>query len=123
MPNTSHRDLFDKYVAALGWAVNEARTLREQDFANLLEEYDGDRARANEAFEEYGELHSDPYIIGAIREYWLACDSLNRGEPRNAVSPETFVLDWLRDSHPDLAELVSSYPYWPIGQDDKGAWL
>jgi hypothetical protein len=123
MTNTPHRDLFEKYVAALSWAVNEARTLREQDFANLREEYEGDRARANEAFEGYGELHADPYVIGAVREYWLACDSLNRAEHPNAVAPETFILAWLRDAQPDLADLVSGYPYWPIGQDDKGAWL
>jgi hypothetical protein len=123
MDKNSHKSLLAEYIEALEWAVNEARTLREEDLARLIEDFHGDEARAREAFAGYGPLYTDPYIIGAVREYWLACDALNRAEPETAVAPHIFVLEWLREARADLAQIVAEYPYWPIGQDAKGGWL
>lgn len=118
-----YQELFAKYIEDLEWAVNEANALRAEDFANLHERFEGDRARAQEAFQAFGPLCADPYVIGAVREYWLACDRLNRTIPTSAVEPRVFVLDWLRSARPDLASVINEFPYWPIGQDAEGRWV
>jgi hypothetical protein len=122
MANEDHRQLFDEYLQALEWAVNEARTLREEDFQRYVEDF-GDRARAEEAMEPLGPLCTDPYIIGAVRDYWLKCDDLNRKRSDTAVPPEVFVLGWLRGVRGDLAAVIEQYPYWPLGQDAAGRWI
>jgi hypothetical protein len=122
MADDDHRQLFGAYLKALEWAVNEARTLRQQDFERYVEDY-GDQARAEEAMAPFGPLCADPYIIGAVREYWLKCDRLNRKRPANALAPETFVLGWLRGVRDDLAAVIEEYPYWPVGQDATGRWI
>jgi hypothetical protein len=70
-----------------------------------------------------GGIAADPYVLGAIREYWLKCAALNDRDPSRAVDPREFILDWLRASHPELSAVVATLPYWPVGQDEKGRWM
>lgn len=123
MADESHRELFERYVADLEWAVSEANALRRQDFENLEARFRGDRARAQEAFEALGPLCADPYVIGAVRQYWLACDERNRAHPETAIEPQVFILEWLRPERPDLATVLEEYPYWPVGLDNNGRWI
>jgi hypothetical protein len=120
---TSHEELFSEYVNDLEWAVNEATVERNKDLARLEKRFGGDRARAMEAFSSHGPLCADPYVMGAVRQYWLACDELNRRAPANALEPEIFIREWLRPVRPDLSAVIEEYPYWPIGQDWEGRWV
>jgi hypothetical protein len=118
-----HQRLFSKYVKDLEWAVKEATTLRAEDFSRLKERFEGDVSRAAEAFEKRGPLYADPYIVGAVRQYWLKCQSLNTSDPQDAVDPETFIRTWLRQLRPDLADVVDQFPYWPMGKNAAGEWV
>jgi hypothetical protein len=118
-----HQSLLSKYIKDLDWAVKEASTLRAEDFARLKERLGGDVSTAAEAFEKRGPHYADPYIVGAVRQYWLKCQELNVREPQDAVDPETFIRTWLRQRRPDLADVVDQFPYWPMGKNAAGEWV
>jgi hypothetical protein len=123
MARDPYAPLLTKYVKALDWAVREAKALRKQDFERLKEDLGGDTAKANAAFAEVGPLCVDPYVIGAVRKYWLACQTLNDSHPATAVTPATFIVDRLRGKRPDLAAVVAQFPYWPVGLTADGRWI
>jgi hypothetical protein len=123
MAANRHQVLLSEYVDALAWAVAEATSLRAEDFEELKSRFEGDVARAAEAFEKRGPLVADPYIVGAVREYWLKCQALNADDPSEAVDCETFVRSWLREQRPDLADVIAQFPYWPMGKTADGEWI
>jgi hypothetical protein len=123
MPDAGHDTLFAKYVEDLEWAIGEAVAQRGDDLVRREELHGDDRARAQESLEAHGPLYADPYIIGAVREYWLECDALNRANAASAVEPHQLILDWLRRDRPDLASVIERFPYWPIGVDRNGRWV
>ena len=115
--------LFERYVSRLEWAVEQARGMRESELENLEQSFDGDGARAQEELDAMGILASDPYILGAIREHWLACAASNERDPAHRVEPSELIFKWLEQVRPDLAEIIAELPYWPIGTDAEGRWI
>ena len=123
MAKTPHQALLSKYIKTLDWAVKEAVDLRADDFARFKNSFEGDVARAAEAFEKQGPLYADPYVVGAVREYWIKCDQLNRKDPANAIEPQEFVFHWLARERSDLSSVVARFPYWPVGLTSDGRWI
>ena len=68
---------------------------------------------------------SYPGMVALVREYWLACDALNRKcAEEERVPPWTFLLSWLMDeSHYEAVGVLACMPYWPIGLDEDGNWV
>jgi len=66
-----------------------------------------------------------PGFVALIRDYWLACDNLNKQVPQSQrVSPEDFLLSWLLDGrHEREVKVLACMPYWPIGLDADGNWV
>lgn len=118
-----YSDLFKKYVARLDWAVAQAVGNEDLERGRLVESFEGDQARVEEELADTGGIATDPYVLGAIREYWLACAALNERAPLKGVEPSAFILDRLKQVRPDLADVIARLPYWPIGQDEKGRWV
>ena len=120
----AHEELLRQYVRCLDWALAKAEEFAALERASLERQLGGDVARAEEVMQESQPLPAlNPYVLGAIREYWLACVRLNEQDSKHAVEPSEFVSTWLRRVRPDLAEAISQLPYWPIGQDEKGRWV
>jgi hypothetical protein len=117
-------ELFQQYEAELRWAINEARSRRKTEIASLTGFFEGNEARARESVARKGPLCIEPHVIGVIRKYWLACDRLNESvSPRDRVDPLVFINDRLQAHAPDLAQVLSEIPYWPMGQDEEGRWV
>lgn len=121
-----HRLLFEEYVGVLEvvaraafdwWAETvEARRRLLQDEDRAVREAWRSRPAGPGAF---------PGVVAVVRDYWLACDELNRQVPEERrVSPEMFLLGWLSDQmHTDRIRVLSCLPYWPIGLDREGNWI
>jgi hypothetical protein len=66
-----------------------------------------------------------PGLVALIREYWLACHSINQQVAENErVPPWVFLLGWLIDAGDEQAvSVLACMPYWPIGLDRDGNWV
>ena len=92
---------------------------------------------------------SHPRVLGIYRQYFLACDELNRERQRKRgtppqrppteddwgtdrelseehlagpVPPSVFAVDWLAGKHPELQTLLASLLLSPIGLADDGTF-
>jgi hypothetical protein len=67
---------------------------------------------------------SVPEFVWLIRNFWFACDDLNKTLPlKKRVAPQDFLLQWLVEAGDKKnIELITSMVYWPIGLGDDGEW-
>ena len=122
-----HRMLFGRYLSELRPAAAQAIQIWDGE-VNWNAKASGN---AEQALEEQWMTYpagpaAQPFFVALIRRYWLACDELNKHcSSASAVTPETFLLEWLLSEMPDeqnLIKVLACMPYWPIGMDDKGNW-
>jgi len=68
---------------------------------------------------------SFPGLVAFVRDYWFACDQLNKEVAHNErVAPWTFLLGWLIDQENEKAvSVLACMPYWPVGLDRQGNWV
>ena len=126
-PLTSmHAELFVHYVQDLRRAKDQAQDWWE-DVVATEQTRTHDRSHALRVLRlrfpagPVGDLR----VVAVIRQYWLACTSLNASvESSRHVRPEEFLMGRLiggRDQ--DLALFLADLPYWPIGMDADGNWV
>ncbi len=121
-----HRSLHARYVTELDVACVEALEWYREFMARSAPTPGGPRVDLS----RFGEV-DDPgaidemEVISLVRKYFLACVSLNRTlPPPLQVRPEEFMLPWLVEAgRSDLAQFLSTLPYWPVGMDEKGYWI
>lgn len=67
---------------------------------------------------------SRPEVVFVVRDYWLRTIALNQANrDRSGVAPQSLLLGWLPgNGHPDLYNILTAMPYWPIGLDENGNW-
>jgi hypothetical protein len=123
-PVLPHRQLFAKYVEALRTAIDEARAERAGAI-NAVMRAGLPRAEAEAKIaNENGPLCVHPRIIAVFREYFLGCDRLNRERPpEEFVDPGVFTTERLMGKHDDLADVLSEFPYMPIGTDENDRYV
>lgn len=124
-----HRVLFEQYVSELTPSVRSAQEWFE-GLIEVEEERTQDRAQAEEAVRGRRPVGpvADGGVIAVVRKFWLDCaaindevDGIRTGE---AVAPEDFILTWLlQEGYEELAEFLSSLPFWPMGLDPDGHWV
>ncbi|MHC4469333.1 MAG: hypothetical protein ACYTDY_00755 [Planctomycetota bacterium] len=121
-----HRVLFDEYVTELREVAEQANAWF-QALVDVEEERTGDLAQAEMNVKERRPVGpvADGSVIAVVRRFWLACAELNIGETETErVAPEEFILKWLVTAgHDDLAELLSGFPFWPVGLDNSDNWV
>lgn len=69
---------------------------------------------------------SFPGLVAFVRDFWLACDQINRSVAQELrVPPEQFLLGWVIDTpgYENAIEVLACMPYWPIGLDHEGNWV
>lgn len=127
MPGSArHGLLFDRYVVAMSDAVEEAMDWWEA-LIDTEEGRAGDRTQAEAIVRSRRSVGPAGYgsVVYAVRTYWLECVALNRTANMevDTVAPEEFLMLWLmRSGRQDLAQVLASLPYWPIGIDTRGQW-
>ncbi|MFM0323561.1 hypothetical protein [Caballeronia glebae] len=121
-----HRDLFERYLTALKPVVS----ITWQEWSEAMKEEThrlGSKDKAREAllFEDAAGPAADMRFIGVIREFWLACDAINRTlDKADWLDPPVLLLAWLIERRETLcAEVVASQPYWPMGLSKDGQWI
>jgi len=127
----THEELLADYIRELCWAIGRALGDKQAEIgagAELFreaEQLDPRAAReAATAAHDTERVATDPHVVGVIRKYWLLCDELNRAARRGKqVEPADFVSRSLVPVAPELAELLATLPYWPMGQDARGRWV
>lgn len=124
-----HRALFHQYIGELTPAVRSAQEWFE-GLIEVEEERTLDRAQAEETVNERRPVGpvADGGVIAVVRKFWLDCaainDEIDGTRTGEAVAPEDFILAWpVQEGHPELAEFLSSFPFWPMGLDHDGHWV
>lgn len=103
-PRTRHDELFDLYVPTLDRVVREAANSTPQLNAG-------------------GPLATHPRIIAVFREFFLACDRINREDAGDSYEyPQEFTIGRLKGKRDDLADVLAEFPYLPIGVDEHDNW-
>lgn len=125
--STKHRELFSKYRDE----VDEVATAALDWWTETLEAQLGPGEHTKEQKLTVWRNRpagpaSFPGLVAIVREYWLACDRLNReANLAERVPPWTFLLAWLlkdRD-YEQCVGVLACMPYWPIGLDRDGNWV
>jgi hypothetical protein len=115
---TDHIALLDAYVADLG-RVRDLALRRQEGRLSTWTQRLKSEARAREKLAIDAPPCSDLEVVAIIRQYWLACDSLNRKLGREVVAPREFMIGWLQSRSPELVDFLRDLPYWPIGVDNE----
>lgn len=122
----AHRSLFAEYEEVLSAVASVAL----EWWAGTIEARVGLSSNSDEAIRQAWMARpagpaSYPGFVALIRDYWLACDDLNKHVPQSQrVPPEDFLLSWLLDGrHEREVKVLACMPYWPIGLDADGNWV
>ena len=122
-----HQELFRRYL-------EESRATTQRAIAAWLGELHGwaaENRTSDAADKEMWATYpagpaAQPFFVAMVRNYWLACDTLNRKVPEVlAVPPEHFMLGWLQalGDRTEQVRVLACMPYWPLGIDAKGRWI
>jgi hypothetical protein len=123
----AHLRMFDAYVRDIKRAVDEAVYSWSFRIREMQEERGMNQAQAvDQAYNNFlaGPAGS-PYVIWAVRKYWLACEAINKDLPIDRrVPPEVFLMSWLLGhEHQEEVQVLAQLPFWPLGMNGEGNWI
>lgn len=120
-----HRTLFSAYLERLRPQVERVAANWQEAMSYQTGRLGSPEAARDFLIQEYpAGPAADMQFVAVIREFWLACDALNRELPaEDAVDPPKLLLGWLIEAGENLCvEVVASQPYWPVGMTLGGEW-
>lgn len=120
---TPHDQLFASFVKDLRLVVDQARAEWRSAVEQKTREGLSVEAAQAEVRKRFRYLGAHPRVIAVFRQYFLACDQLNKSQNISFEYPIIFTGERLMGSHGDLWEVLADLPYLPVGTDEQDRWV
>jgi hypothetical protein len=120
---TPHDRLFDEFVKDLSQVVDQAKTEWRSAVEQRTREGVSVEVAEAEVRKRLRYLGAHPRVIAVFRQYFLACDQLNKSQNISFQYPTIFTGERLMGKHQELWEILADLPYLPMGTDKQDRWV